>query len=151
MFSDLSNSSRKISLSPLRGIASIFALSGILICILVGIALWFFCHMSGWGDGATGNAIPNPTLTAILLTLPFFVYFLAGFIAALSTRQSVRIVMALIAHVCFLYMGGMFVLTLFLQAPFMFFAYVVVIIPLSLCWVKVLRNKQAEQVSVGNL
>jgi len=137
MSSDLSNN---IGLSPLRGIALIFALSGILICILVGGGLWLVCHFLGWGDGATGNAIPYPTLTAILLTVPFLLYFLSGFVAALSTRKSVRILMMWIANVCVLYMGGMCALTLFLQAPFIFLAFVVIIIPLSLCWRKVLRT-----------
>ncbi|WP_411825477.1 hypothetical protein [Luteolibacter sp. AS25] len=87
------------TITPHFGIAAVFALGGLVVCIPFGLVLWYFANMASWGDGSTGNAIGNPTLVAILLILPLALYFVLGFAAAISTNQRVRNILYVLATV----------------------------------------------------
>ncbi|MCP5537220.1 MAG: hypothetical protein H7A51_13450 [Akkermansiaceae bacterium] len=134
-----------IEMPPLRGVASFFALSGVAVCLAVGGFSWLFCSFAGWGDGSTGNAVGEPLLVAVLLTVPFVVYFIASVIAAMSSRRRTRIVLAWIAHICFLYMSVLAVLVLISQFPLAFIACIIFLGILTKCWMTVLQKNVVEQ------
>ncbi len=81
-----------------------------------------------------------------MLTLPFVIYFFCGLIAALSSRQLVRVILAWIAHICLLYMAlltGWFLISLF---PLGLLVLIVLIGLLTKCWMTLFAvEKLAEQ------
>ena len=75
-------------------VGCIFAVAG----VMASAALWFMVGFgnawSGWGDGAT----VRHEITAMRMIAPWAVYFVCGFMAALSVRRGLRWVYLAIAH-----------------------------------------------------
>ncbi len=115
-------------------IAVIFTIGGLSVSFVVGLASIIACSMAGWGDGSTGDAVSNPTLSGCLLTLPFTIYFTLGVVAALSRSRSIRVGSSWIANTCLVYMvilTGIAVISLF---PIGLIALVALVALFTKCW-----------------
>jgi hypothetical protein len=117
-------------------IASAFVIGAILIALPLAAIGSYFNSMAGWGDGATGDAISNPSTKATLSILPLFIYFISGFIAALSTNQTVRISLFWTAHICFI--GSVFY---GLDRQLAVIICAIIMALFTKCWMKLIRGK----------
>ena len=123
------------------GIATVFALGGIIVCSTLAVMSWLVCSFAGWGDGATGNAIGSPVLAATFMVLPLVIYFSAGVTSAISIRRWIRVGAAWIAHSVLL-----IPLVFLTTSPHnellsqLFGIYAIIAILFCLCWVKVFMN-----------
>jgi cation transport ATPase len=142
----------EVALIPQFGVASAFGIGGLAVCIPFGVVLWYFCNMAGWGDGATGSAISNPTLTAFLLVLPLALYFVLGIAAAVSTRRGVRNTLSLIATILITIISLLLFFVILSRFPITILGWLVIVFFFSICWRRLARqqSKEAEQVTDGD-
>jgi|GEM_PF-6007249 len=71
----------------LRGMAVFFALAGLVVCITLTGLLVIICGLSTMRDDSSGNG--NVIFMAIVIALPFYIFFLAGVTASLSVSRMV--------------------------------------------------------------
>lgn len=76
-------------------LANDFCFGGIVLCTLLYFYIGFSSGFGNWGDGASGSTRVSPWRVVI----PVATYFFCGFLAAESTRLSVRKALAVLAHV----------------------------------------------------
>lgn len=133
--------SNEKELSPHSGLACLFGLFGALICIPLGLFSWYSLNLAGWGDGSTGNAVSNPSVKALFMTFPFFVYFICGVVAALSTRRILRIYLAWIAHIFLIGITILAVMVLYYSFSIILFVYAITFYFFTKGWIKILSQK----------
>ncbi len=122
------------SLTPQWIIGAVFLFGGVLICVSLFSAWGLAVSFSGWGDGATGDAIKYSARQWVVFIAPLSIYFLAGFFASLSKKRSARVVLAWTAHVSLLFvmLNG----TAALPALIIF---IVIAALFAVCWGRLLR------------
>jgi hypothetical protein len=119
----------------------IFVVAGFAICISLIAMMLFINILSNWGDGSGGSSRSIPDLLFIIILVPFIVYFVSSVLATLSTQRTKRVRLSWTAQTSLSIIGLFFVITLFSKEPLIFFVYPVFAIPLTYCWVILLRSK----------
>ena len=141
------NTSRLTSSNPAlhKGIAIFFGISGLVCYIPLLGFLWLMANWSGWGDGATGNAIQNPMGTAFLFSLPVLTFFITSITASVSSSKLNRTILAGVALLSYIAISGVVLFWSLKNELLPVLLLIILSIPFIWCWVQLLKNQAAEQ------
>ena len=136
-------------LSPHKDVAIFFAVTGILICGYLLVVMCLMASWSGWGDGATANAIKHPIRIAFLYSSPVLIFFITSIIASLSSSRTCRVILAVIALISFIIVSVGVIMSVYNEPTFLLY-YVISSLPFIGGWIFILENQNAEQDVASN-